>query len=110
MHGYSWRSVNFHVFLSPLGTHPQFVCLYFSAAETLHLQVSTTCTFVEGVWGPFLSALLPHHWSLEGGQSAVASLVSELTFGHFLLAITGNRVKKLVIWGTNNLYDMRESF
>lgn len=38
-------------------------------------QVSTQPLFVPGVWGPYLSAMLPELWLNEGGQSATGRLV-----------------------------------
>merc|ERR1712190_404864 len=31
--------------------------------------------FVEGIWGPFYSSLMPSMWLLEAGQSATGSLI-----------------------------------
>ena len=38
-------------------------------------QVSASPKFVPGVWGPYYSAMVPHFWSNEGGQSAAGQLV-----------------------------------
>lgn len=40
------------------------------------LQVSQKPLFVSGVWGPYLSVMVPDLWLNEGGQSATGQLVS----------------------------------
>lgn len=39
-------------------------------------QISQQPLFVPGVWGPYLSAMVPKLWLNEGGQSATGQLVS----------------------------------
>ena len=41
-----------------------------SGTSTCHMLLSSTPTVVPGVWGPFLSAVLPGAWLLEAGQSS----------------------------------------
>ena len=41
-----------------------------SGTSTCHMLLSSTPTLVPGVWGPFLSAVLPGAWLLEAGQSS----------------------------------------
>lgn len=38
-------------------------------------QISEQPRFVPGVWGPYLSAMVPDLWLNEGGQSATGRLV-----------------------------------
>ncbi len=39
-------------------------------------------TFVEGVWGPYFSAMIPGLWLNEGGQSAAGSAIDHLVHMH----------------------------
>lgn len=41
-------------------------------------QISEQPRFVPGVWGPYLSPMVPDMWLNEGGQSATGRLVSPL--------------------------------
>jgi D-ribulokinase len=38
--------------------------------------------FVPGIWGPYLSALIPEFWLNEGGQSAAGAGIDHLTLSH----------------------------
>jgi D-ribulokinase len=42
------------------------------------LASSEAAHFVDGVWGPYYSALLPGQWMIEGGQSAAGSAIDHL--------------------------------
>lgn len=50
--------------------------------STCHMCVSTDPIFVEGVWGPYYSAMVPRGWLNEGGQSATGALVDHLIQSH----------------------------
>ncbi|XP_077063593.1 FGGY carbohydrate kinase domain-containing protein-like [Siphateles boraxobius] len=50
--------------------------------SSCHMAVSTQPLFVPGVWGPYLSAMLPGLWLNEGGQSATGRLVDHVVNGH----------------------------
>ncbi len=43
--------------------------------SSCHMAVSPEPRFVDGVWGPYYSAMVPGMWLTEGGQSATGSLV-----------------------------------
>ncbi len=43
--------------------------------SSCHMAVSRRPKFIEGVWGPYYSAMIPGMWLTEGGQSATGSLV-----------------------------------
>ena len=47
-----------------------------------HMALSPNPVRVAGVWGPYYSAVLPEMWLLEGGQTAVGSLIDHLLEGH----------------------------
>lgn len=38
--------------------------------SSCHMAVSSEPRFIDGVWGPYFSAMIPHLWLTEGGQSA----------------------------------------
>lgn len=43
--------------------------------SSCHMAVSPEARYVDGVWGPYFSAMVPDLWLTEGGQSATGSLV-----------------------------------
>ncbi|MGC8659453.1 MAG: FGGY-family carbohydrate kinase [Desulfomonilaceae bacterium] len=50
--------------------------------SSCHMAVSKEPRFVDGVWGPFYSAMVPGLWLTEGGQSATGALIDHIIFGH----------------------------
>ncbi|ROT63789.1 putative FGGY carbohydrate kinase domain-containing protein-like [Penaeus vannamei] len=50
--------------------------------STCHMCVSEQPIFVPGVWGPYLSAMVPDCWLNEGGQSATGALVDHVIKSH----------------------------
>ena len=50
--------------------------------SSCHMAVSMKPRFIEGVWGPYYSAMVPDLWLNEGGQSATGALVDHLIFTH----------------------------
>uniref|UniRef100_H2M2L1 FGGY carbohydrate kinase domain-containing protein n=1 Tax=Oryzias latipes TaxID=8090 RepID=H2M2L1_ORYLA len=50
--------------------------------STCHMAISETPRFVPGVWGPYLSAMVPGLWLNEGGQSATGRLIDHVVKGH----------------------------
>ncbi|XP_071446060.1 FGGY carbohydrate kinase domain-containing protein [Hetaerina americana] len=51
--------------------------------STCHMALSYgDPLFVDGVWGPYWSALLPGVWLNEGGQSATGKLIDHLVSSH----------------------------
>lgn len=43
--------------------------------SSCHMAVSHSSRFINGVWGPYYSAMIPGMWLNEGGQSATGSLI-----------------------------------
>ena len=43
--------------------------------SSCHMAVAEEARYIEGVWGPYDSAMIPGFWLNEGGQSATGSLV-----------------------------------
>jgi FGGY-family pentulose kinase len=50
--------------------------------SSCHMAVSEAPRFIQGVWGPFFSAMVPGLWLSEGGQSATGALVDHVVHGH----------------------------
>ena len=50
--------------------------------SSCHMAVSEEARFIEGVWGPYDSAMIPDLWLNEGGQSATGSLVDHVIMTH----------------------------
>jgi D-ribulokinase len=46
------------------------------------MAVSDEARFVDGVWGPYFSALTPGQWLTEGGQSAFGAAIDQLMGAH----------------------------
>jgi D-ribulokinase len=46
------------------------------------MAVSDEPRFIEGVWGPYFSALTPRRWLTEGGQSAFGAAIDRVMRGH----------------------------
>jgi len=56
--------------------------------SSCHMAVSENPRFIEGVWGPYYSAMVPGLWLNEGGQSATGALIDHIIF-------SSNHAKKL---------------
>jgi FGGY-family pentulose kinase len=50
--------------------------------SSCHMAVSKEPRFIDGVWGPFYSAMVPGLWLTEGGQSATGALIDHIIFTH----------------------------
>ncbi len=50
--------------------------------SSCHMAVSPNPSFVQGVWGPYFSAMVPGMWLSEGGQSATGALIDHVIFSH----------------------------
>lgn len=50
--------------------------------SSCHMAVAPEPRFVNGVWGPYWSAMIPGMWLAEGGQSATGALVDHVIFAH----------------------------
>ncbi|MCF3649798.1 FGGY-family carbohydrate kinase [Synoicihabitans lomoniglobus] len=50
--------------------------------SSCHMAVSPEPRFIRGVWGPYLSAMVPDFWLTEGGQSATGALIDHVIFTH----------------------------
>jgi FGGY-family pentulose kinase len=50
--------------------------------SSCHMAVSRQPRFIDGVWGPYYSAMIPGLWLTEGGQSATGALIDHIIFSH----------------------------
>lgn len=50
--------------------------------STCHMAVSREPIFIQGVWGPYFSAMVPGLWLTEGGQSATGALIDHTLAAH----------------------------
>ncbi|MEI9938954.1 MAG: FGGY-family carbohydrate kinase [Pseudomonadota bacterium] len=50
--------------------------------SSCHMAVSKEARWVNGVWGPYYSAMIPGMWLTEGGQSATGALIDHVLEGH----------------------------
>jgi len=46
------------------------------------MAVSREAKYIDGIWGPYYSAMIPTMWLTEGGQSASGSLIDHIIFSH----------------------------
>ncbi|XP_012150271.2 FGGY carbohydrate kinase domain-containing protein isoform X1 [Megachile rotundata] len=64
--------------------------------STCHMIVNEKKLFVNGVWGPYFSAMIPGLWLNEGGQSATGKLLDHIIDTHpatpgILKSLSGNK-------------------
>jgi len=50
--------------------------------SSCHMAVSREPRFINGIWGPYYSAMIPGYWLTEGGQSATGALVDYVIQNH----------------------------
>ncbi len=50
--------------------------------STCHMAASREPRFIDGIWGPYYSAMLPGLWLTEGGQSATGALIDHVIGSH----------------------------
>jgi FGGY-family pentulose kinase len=62
--------------------------------SSCHMAVSREAKFVPGVWGPYLSAMIPDLWLTEGGQSATGALIDHVIHSHARAAELAREAKK----------------
>jgi ribulose kinase len=58
--------------------------------SVVHLTQTLTPRYIEGIWGPYPSALLDGYWLIEGGQVSGGSILSWLAEKIFGLSPTGH--------------------
>lgn len=50
--------------------------------SSCHMAASQDARFIQGIWGPYYSAMIPGMWLTEGGQSATGALVDFVINNH----------------------------
>jgi FGGY-family pentulose kinase len=50
--------------------------------SSCHMAVSEAPRFIDGIWGPYWSAMVPGTWLTEGGQSATGALIDHVIDSH----------------------------
>jgi len=62
--------------------------------SSCHMAVSQKPRFIDGIWGPYCSAMIPGLWLTEGGQSATGALIDHVIFSHAAAAPLQAEAKK----------------
>ncbi|XP_010888544.2 FGGY carbohydrate kinase domain-containing protein isoform X1 [Esox lucius] len=62
----------------PMTSRMAMIC----GTSSCHMAISQGPLHVPGVWGPYLSAMVPEMWLNEGGQSATGRLIDHVVKGH----------------------------
>ena len=70
--------------VSIAGTVPDMTrrLAYIFGTSACSMASSATPVFVNGVWGPYFSAMVPGLWLTEGGQSAAGAAIDQLVAMH----------------------------
>ncbi len=50
--------------------------------SSCHMAVSREAKHIDGIWGPYYSAMVPGMWLTEGGQSATGALIDHVIESH----------------------------
>jgi len=61
---------------------------YVFGTSSCTMTSTREAVFVPGVWGPYFSAMVPHTWLNEGGQSVAGAAIEQLLSMHPLAAAT----------------------
>ncbi|MEQ2290445.1 hypothetical protein AMECASPLE_003389 [Ameca splendens] len=84
----------------PITSRMAMIC----GTSTCHMAVSERPLFVPGVWGPYLSAMVPGLWLNEGGQSATGRLIDHIVEGHAAYSQLQEQVNQRVPFIGANTY------
>lgn len=75
--------------LGMIGTHGEDIDKDMSSrlglicgTSTCHMAVNNRAVLVEGIWGPYFSAMVPNMWLNEAGQSAAGMLLDYIISSH----------------------------
>ncbi|KAK5607340.1 hypothetical protein CRENBAI_026388 [Crenichthys baileyi] len=84
----------------PITSRVAMIC----GTSTCHMAVSERPLFLPGVWGPYLSAMVPGLWLNEGGQSATGRLIDHIVEGHAAYTQLQEQVNQRVPFIGVNIY------
>ena len=70
--------------------------------SSCHMAVSREPKFINGVWGPYWSAMVPGMWLTEGGQSATGALIDHTVDTH----TRGPELRELAAQKSTTVYDL----
>jgi FGGY-family pentulose kinase len=76
--------------------------------STCHMAVSREPIFLDGIWGPYRSAMVPGMWLTEGGQSATGALVDHVLATHGRFAEVKDEAKRRGVHPTTILNEVLE--
>jgi FGGY-family pentulose kinase len=62
--------------------------------SSCHMAVSPEPRFIDGVWGPYYSAMVPGLWLTEAGQSATGALIDHVVSTHAESAALKQRAER----------------
>ncbi|XP_014844655.1 PREDICTED: FGGY carbohydrate kinase domain-containing protein isoform X1 [Poecilia mexicana] len=89
----------------PITSRMAMIC----GTSTCHMAISEQPRIVPGVWGPYLSAMVPDLWLNEGGQSATGRLVDHIVKGHAAYAELQEQVNQRVPFTGADVYSYLNS-
>lgn len=89
----------------PITSRMAIIC----GTSTCHMAISERPLFVPGVWGPYLSAMVPDMWLNEGGQSATGRLIDHMVKGHAAYTQLQEQAQQSVPFTGENIYSYLNS-
>ncbi|XP_072219852.1 FGGY carbohydrate kinase domain-containing protein isoform X2 [Leuresthes tenuis] len=84
----------------PVTSRMAMIC----GTSSCHMAISEQPLFVPGVWGPYLSAMVPGLWLNEGGQSATGRLIEHVVKGHAAYTRLQEQAQQRVPFTGENIY------
>ncbi|XP_041848181.1 FGGY carbohydrate kinase domain-containing protein-like isoform X3 [Melanotaenia boesemani] len=89
----------------PITSRMAMIC----GTSSCHMAISEQPLFVPGVWGPYLSAMVPGMWLNEGGQSATGRLIEHVVKGHAAYTQLQEQAQQSVPFTGENIYSYLNS-
>ncbi|XP_049602549.1 FGGY carbohydrate kinase domain-containing protein isoform X4 [Syngnathus scovelli] len=89
----------------PITTRMAMIC----GTSSCHMAISEQPLFVPGVWGPYLSAMVPDLWLNEGGQSVAGRLIDHMVKGHVAYAQLQEKVRQSCYSSGDGIYSYLNS-